>query len=509
MKKIAALAFVLTVVGCDKTEAPNPTPKESTPPPSASASATPAPAAGKEIPATTSNKEALEAFRLGIDMSENARGDEAREQFKKARTLDPKFLSAIAMEGAMTPGPDGDKTIADTLAQASALPEAEQVYLKIAQAFHADDPSTASRHGKKLTELVPGAWHAHFIYGRALNGAGKRDEATAAFKKAIELEPKAGIAYNDLSYVELGQGKIDDAIAHLKKYAEIVPKEANAQDSLGEALLMGGKYDEAEAAYKKATELNPKFNEATSGLGFVRLYKGDWAGAFDALGKYRDAAPNVAEKGMAYRTIAWAQAAQGKTADALKTLDAWDADAAKAKNEESAFYATQQRAEILVVSGKSADAIKLLSPLADRIDKAQSPDVKKNRWRVYARFAEVMAYSALAKAPEAEKAGAAIAELVGTSDDAELKGAVAAAKGMVATAKGDAKAAAEAYKGCWVFDDYCTGERIKAEEKSGDKPAAASSRKALLAIHRRDPMSFYAWSKAGPATPAAAPATSR
>jgi Flp pilus assembly protein TadD len=506
MKTILTISLLLAVAACEKTDgASKATPNASAGPVgSGTLSSVGAPAKpASELPVTTSNPQALEAYKLGFEAFNNAHADEARELFTKAVSLDPKFVTAIGMQGAATPGPDGVKLLADAVAQSSGLPEAERVHLQLAQAFAARDYAKAVDLGKKLTELVPGASAAHFLQGRALAAFGKREDALTAFKKASELDPTAGLPYNDLAYDELALGRPEDALAHFKKYAELSPREANAQDSLGEALLMNGNYDDAEAAYKRAIDLSSKFILSWEGLGMTRLYKGDWAGAYEAFGRLREASPTIEEKGTAFRDAAWGQLAQGKPADAMKTLDAWDAEVAKTKDTAAVVGATLSRAGILLESKHEADALKLLLTLTDKIDKGEAPLLRKVAWKSYARAVEIIAQARLGKTADAEKTLAAVLDLIGKSEEAEQKGLVAFVQGEAALAKGDAKAAADAFSACTATDDYCTWERAKALEKSGDKTAAAATRDRMLKTHRRDPLAFFVWSKSAPVAPVA------
>jgi tetratricopeptide (TPR) repeat protein len=507
MRTILTISLLLAVAACDKNDgAAKPAPTTEPVAPVGSSTLSGAGAAAKpasEIPATTSNPQALEAYKLGFDQYINGHVDEAREQFKKADGLDAKFVTAQVMEGAATPGTDGAKKIADAVAQAAGLPEAERVHLQLEQAFVERNTAKAVELAKKLTDVVPGAWLAHFLYGRALTGFGKREEAQVAYKKATELEPTAGLPYNDMAYNELNLGKADEAVAHFKRYVELSPKEANAQDSLGEALLMAGKYDEAEGAYKKALDMNAKFLGAWQGLALVRFYNGNWAGAYEALGKLRDAAPTIDEKALALRDTMWGQLAQGKAADAAKTLDAWDAEVTKSKDDTAGVWASLNRAGMAIETKKEADALKVLTALGDKLDKLEVSATRKLVWQVYRRELETIADARLGKKAEADKAAQALQDLVGKSDDAEMKGIVALAQGEAAIAKGDPKAAVDAFAACAIVDDYCTWERAKAQDKAGDKAGATATREKLSKTHRRDGLSFYAWSKTAPATTAA------
>jgi hypothetical protein len=131
-------------------------------------------------------------------------------------------------------------------------------------------------------------------------------------------------------------------------------------------------------------------------------------------------------------------------------------------------------------------------------------------WPAYRRELESIADARLGKKAEADKAVTALQDLIGKSEDAEMKGIVALAQGQAALAKGDPKAAVDAFAACAIVDDYCTWERAKAQDKSGDKAGATATREKLQKTHRRDGLSFYAWSKTAstaPTTATPAPAT--
>ena len=503
MKTILTISLLLAVAACEKKDAApksGPNPGEPVPVGSGTLSSVGTPAKlASELPVTTSSPPALEAYKLGYEAFDNARIDEAREQFVKASSLDAKFVTAMGMQGAATPGAEGAKMLADAVAQSGALPEAERVHLQLQQALVTREYGKAVDLSKKLTELVPAASIAHSLHAGALAAIGRREDALVEYKKATELDPTAGPPMNGLAYAELQLGRHEEALTHFKKYAELLPREANAQDSLGEALLMSGSYDDAEAAYKRAIDLNAKAVLAWDGLGITRLYRGDWAGAYDAFGRLRDAAPTIDEKGTAYRDSAWGQLAQGKPADALKTLDAWDTEIAKSKDDSALVGASLARARILLESKREAEALKVLFVLGDKIEKSDAALARKVAWRSYAKATEIVADARLGKKPEAEKTLATVLDLIGKSEDTEQKGLVAFVQGEAALAQGDTKAAVDTFAACSPLDDYCAWERAKAQEKSGDKAAAAATREKMQKTHRRDALGFFVWSKSAPA----------
>jgi hypothetical protein len=227
----------------------------------------------------------------------------------------------------------------------------------------------------------------------------------------------------------------------------------------------------------------------------VRLYKGDYAKAYEAFGKQRDAALTIQEKGAAARNVAVAQLTQNKVADALKTIDAFDAEAVKAKAEEPTVWSTIDRASVLVEGGRPAEALKVLAPLSAKIDKLEAEALRKQRLHGYDFMGQALAHERLGKAADAEKARASTEEAVSKLTDAEARDIIASARGEALLSKGDAKGAAEAFKGCLATNDWCGLQRLKAQEKAGDKAAATATKDALRKVHRRDAWSFFAYSR--------------
>jgi Flp pilus assembly protein TadD len=499
MRKLAVFAAIMlstSLVGCDKEESKGETSPASTPTAQASAASIPVKTELTDVPLTTTNPQALAACKEGLDLVENARISESVEKFAKALELDPKFTSALALRAFATPGPDGEKALADAVAQAGALPEAERVYIQVLQAVHAGDRTKSVELSKRLVELAPKAWRSHFELGFAFAETQHFDEAAAEHKKSTELAPNEGAPYNGLAYAELFQGKTEDAIAHLKRYAELRPKEPNPQDSLGEALLNAGRFDEAEAAYKKALEISPKFAIAWQGVAFAKAYRGDWAGALDAFNKFHDGATQPFEKIDADFDIAMAQLAQGKGPDALKSADAADKDAAGGKYDEGVGWAGVTRATIQLETGKGADALKTIAATIDKVNATTIPDAAKTFQLAILRSIEATADARANKKDDAQKAATAIQALSAKSPgDGRISGKLAYAQGEAALAGGDPKTAVQAFAGCQPLDDWCRLELFNAQNKAGDKPAAAATRDKLSKATRRDGLAFYVHSK--------------
>ena len=76
----------------------------------------------------------------------------------------------------------------------------------------------------------------YFLLGRHLEGAGKVDEAVAAFKTAIELEPKSAEPRAELAGLYARQDKAREAVAAAEDALRVAPKNQEANRVLGTVL---------------------------------------------------------------------------------------------------------------------------------------------------------------------------------------------------------------------------------------------------------------------------------
>ena len=213
----------------------------STPSPESAA----APAAPAMVPTTTKSPEALAHYQKGEALFENARAAEGVEEFKQALQADPEFVSAKALHGFGTPGPEGLQELEAAATAAGSLPEAERLVIEGLLAERRGELDKAVSAFTRVTELAPGDYLGFLLLGQQRMQEQKYVEAQQALKQAAALSPSNGGAQNQLGYASLQQGDSAAAIAAFEQYTRISPQEPNAQDSLGEALprrrpLQGG-----------------------------------------------------------------------------------------------------------------------------------------------------------------------------------------------------------------------------------------------------------------------------
>jgi len=125
-------------------------------------------------------------------------------------------------------------------------------------------------------------------------------EAEAALKKAVEIKADNPTAHTQLASVYNAQRKFDlaaEASANAAKYSAAAPGaagggNAEALYNQGVALFNGGKFAEAKTAFEGATKADPKLALAHYQLGMTALNLGDFALAVSSLEQYLVLDPN-------------------------------------------------------------------------------------------------------------------------------------------------------------------------------------------------------------------------
>lgn len=104
---------------------------------------------------------------------------------------------------------------------------------------------------------------------RELSGAGRYEDASAAYVAALEVAPEVGALYLEAAEAELAAGLTDRAVRHARQATELEPDNAAAYRVLGEAHYAAGELEDAYEAYLVAAELNPRSVEIRARLSVV------------------------------------------------------------------------------------------------------------------------------------------------------------------------------------------------------------------------------------------------
>jgi len=109
-----------------------------------------------------------------------------------------------------------------------------------------------------LSEALPGA---HSLLGRALMGAGRRDDAIKAFTSELTRNPNDFDANLYLGIMLKDDGKLDEAYEHLKRAQRLRSRDVAVQYALGALHLAAGRTQEARQALEIVTAEAPDYRQ--------------------------------------------------------------------------------------------------------------------------------------------------------------------------------------------------------------------------------------------------------
>lgn len=219
----------------------------------------------KEIPITTTSKEAQQLYIQGRDLAESNKRDEALALFKKALEKDADF--ALANLDMANMGVENYRMYLDKAVKAAGkVSEGEKLLIIGTQAAYDGDMAKWEVNIKKLLELYPGDKRTHMQIGYFYNSQQNYPAAIDEFNKAIQLDPKYGPPYNRLGYCYRNSGQHAEAEKSLRAYLDLVPNDPNTLDSYAEILMKQGKFQESIAEYQKVLSLKPDFYNSYFGL---------------------------------------------------------------------------------------------------------------------------------------------------------------------------------------------------------------------------------------------------
>jgi uncharacterized protein (TIGR02466 family) len=175
----------------------------------------------------------------------------------------------------------------------------------------------AEATAKALLKSFPKAFVLYNLYGNALAGQNKFQEAVPAFRKALEIDPSVGELHFNLGILLTNLNRTDEAITSYKKAVNLKPNLTDAHYNLGAALQSQDKFDQAATSYQKAIALEPGFFEALVNLGVVLQEQSKLA---DAIEVYRRAL-TIQKDAKVYFNLGTALKNEGKLGDAVESYN--------------------------------------------------------------------------------------------------------------------------------------------------------------------------------------------
>jgi tetratricopeptide (TPR) repeat protein len=241
----------------------------------------PAVAANKEIPITTSSKEALGLFEKGQFFLDVGRPQEANDLFKKALQLDPTFAYAHFNKAQSSASAPEFKQELDAAIK-NAKTDGEKLLAEISETFISNDAKKRIELSEQLVKLYPDSPRAWLALGGSQGSLNQNEAARKSFSKAMELKPDLVTPHIALAFNYLfGQPRdLKQAEIHMQKCAELAPKEAKCYENLGDVYRGMNKLEDARKQYTKALELDPTLSVVNLKKGHVNSFLGNYQEAF-------------------------------------------------------------------------------------------------------------------------------------------------------------------------------------------------------------------------------------
>ena len=278
---------------------------------------------GREMPVTTSSKEALAFFQQGRDLLDNVEAALAAPLFDKAIQADERFALAHAYRAVSGGNLELRRKHADQAVKLSdGVSAGEKLWIQATRAGVNGDTAALVTANERLLAMYPDDKRVQTAVGNYYQSVGDWTRAAKHFDRAAAIDPTWAPAQNQVGFARLALGDLPGAERALRRYVELRPNAPNAHDSLGELLMKQGRFEESIASYRKALAIDPSFTSSWEGIGNCQALRGRYVEARDAYAKGAAASPGAGGKLSAQYWRAVSYIHEGKTGEAIGSFDA-------------------------------------------------------------------------------------------------------------------------------------------------------------------------------------------
>lgn len=247
-------------------------------------------------------------YDLGYAYTAMQKAAEAKSEYEKAISLDPKMAVAYQNLGLTLLTSDPSAAVAPLQKAAELLPDDARAKWLLGTALEVNGkPSLAIDQyeaARKLDDKDPDIMAS---LGHALLGAGRAGEAESVYREALSLHPTGsalGQAHLGLAQALVAEKKIEEATTELAAYLQSQPNDAAARMELAADLAEVGKNDEALVELDRAAAGAPESLRALKLRAQIAFQRKRYEDAVPALQKAVALAPQdadlVAQLGHAY-----------------------------------------------------------------------------------------------------------------------------------------------------------------------------------------------------------------
>ncbi|KPL18862.1 MAG: hypothetical protein AMJ92_06010 [candidate division Zixibacteria bacterium SM23_81] len=276
---------------------------------------------------STSSKEALAEYELGVAAADKLYFEEAAGHFVKAVALDSGFAVAYSRLSKVLQNLGDEAQAREYQAKALRLmkdpsgkdrvTEREGLFIVLQDAYLHYDFDKAQATIERWVERFPEDYEAHAFLGMEQQISQNYDQALIAYHRTAELNPNYAQAYNGMGYLHLAKGDFDRALENLEKYRDMAPDQANPYDSIGELEQARGRYQEAIKQYRKALEINPNLRFVLHHLGEIYRIQGQYARAIDYFLEAAEKARGPEAESISRQYLAYCYLRRGNLKQAL------------------------------------------------------------------------------------------------------------------------------------------------------------------------------------------------
>ncbi|HTX88226.1 MAG TPA: tetratricopeptide repeat protein [Bacteroidales bacterium] len=242
----------------------------------------------KDIPVTTSSKEAMQYVRQGLALMDQGDGQKAKNLFTKAIGKDPKLAIAYILRSNTA---DSPKEFADNLKMAkdhlTGASDWERMYYDFYATYLTSDWNQRLDIAKKIAAKFPEAARPQVDLGYTYLDGNDVTQARDAFQKAVKLNPGWTGGYYALFRTYLFNDPKDFKMAeqNATKVTMLAPSSPGAEIALGDCYRAENDLMKAKDAYSKAISLDPTMAEAYYKRGHANTFLGNYD---EAKQDYRD-----------------------------------------------------------------------------------------------------------------------------------------------------------------------------------------------------------------------------
>jgi tetratricopeptide (TPR) repeat protein len=341
-------------------------------------------AQNKEIPITTSSKEALDFLLKGRNKLENFEEPTAAVLFDKAIQKDPEFALAYLYRSQSGGGivlfrQNLDKAVG----LISKVSEGEKYEILYTQALADGNGLKRKEYLDRLLKLFPSDKRVQGIAGTYYYSITDFKNALIHFTKSASLDNKYAPSFNMIGYCQSALNNFKEAEKAFQTYIKLVPNSANGRDSYAELLLKMGKYDESIVQYKKALEFDATFSFSLIGMGNNFIFKGDYETARKYYKDYFDKTAAFSGKLAAMYWMAISFIYEGKVDKSISIFDEYRAMAVKENQITNAIMSYANQGLIFSEAGNPMEGYKCYQKAFDLIGKANLQEAVKENFNTY------------------------------------------------------------------------------------------------------------------------------